>query len=213
MQICSSVGLFNYGILIDMHYLVALGNPGSEYINTRHNVGWLILDEVLATLNFSSKVSSGKYAGMVASGVIAGLEVTALYPDTFMNHSGVAVKKMVPKDELANLIVIYDDVALPLGEIRLSFDRGDGGHNGIRSIVAEMGSREFVRIRVGIAQKSFFTGRIKRPAGDKLARFVLGRFGSGEMATVEKVAKIVTEAIAVCVSAGKEKAMNQYNSQ
>jgi len=138
-----------------MLYIIGIREiPGKEYEHTRHNVGWMVLD-YLVSLSLPSPVSSSKYAGRISAGVLAGEEVMLLYPDTFMNKSGSAVKKLVPKGQEGNLVVVYDDVDIPVGEIKVSFGRGDGGHNGIKSIVASLGTKEFTRVRIGIAPKSF----------------------------------------------------------
>ena len=141
-----------------MYYIVALGNPGAEYEYTRHNIGWLVLDTLREQNHFSSLVASGKYSGRVADGKMANTAVQALYPDTFMNNSGVAVRKLLPSIDTSTLIVLHDEVALPLGELKVSIGRGDGGHNGIKSIIKELGTNEFIRIRIGVAGRTFLTG-------------------------------------------------------
>jgi peptidyl-tRNA hydrolase, PTH1 family len=194
-----------------MFYIVGLGNPGAEYAETRHNVGWIVLDTVLDNLRLPS-VSSDKYLkGRMTKGVVANESVTVLYPDTFMNKSGIAVKALVPKEELARLIVIYDDIDIGLGEVKVSYGRGHGGHNGIRSIIDAVGSKDFVRIRVGIAPRHWWTKEVVRPSGPKMASYVLGRFTKGEQAKLEAVAKEVESIIATIIKSGHETAMNQYN--
>ena len=192
-----------------MNYIVGLGNPGTEYENTRHNVGWMALDYVLES-SFPSPVSSSKYAGRISEGVLAGEEVILLYPDTFMNKSGSAVKKLVPKGEEGSLVVVYDDVDIPVGEIKVSFGRGDGGHNGITSIISALGTKEFARVRVGIAPKSFF-GKTKRPKGDRLPKHVLGDFKKREQKDLDEGLEKAKVAIETLVKDGVEKAMNDCN--
>ncbi len=195
-----------------MYYVVALGNPGEEYKKTRHNVGFAALDYIVSELRLPAPVKSLQYAGLFGEGRITDTDVAFLYPETFMNHSGSAVKKLVPRQEISNLIVLYDDVALPLGEVRISFDRGDGGHNGIKSIIETMQSKEFVRVRIGVAATSFWTGKVKLVSGAILAKFVLAKFTSKEQKQLEEdVFKRVLEAIKTIVSQGKEKAMNEFN--
>ncbi len=194
-----------------MNYIVALGNPGEEYIGTRHNIGWAVADAFVAEFGLTSPVSSPKYQGLYSYGSIGKEEVNLLYPTTFMNNSGRAVKKLVPADKLSQLIVLHDDVDMPLGEIKISISRGAGGHNGVKSIIAELGSNEFLRIRIGVAQKSFFTSKVKRPTGDKLPRFVLAKFTRTEEKTVKKIEKLVAEAILLIVKEGLAVAMNKYN--
>lgn len=195
-----------------MYYLVALGNPGDEYKKTRHNVGFAALDFIVSELHLPSPVKSSQYAGLFSEAQIDGIDVALLYPETFMNHSGSAVKKLVPRQEISKLIVLYDDVALPLGEVRISFDRGDGGHNGLKSIIGTMQTKEFIRVRIGVAATSFWTGKVKTVAGDVLAKFVLGKFTSKEEKQLEsEVFKTVLAAVKTIVVSGKEKAMNQFN--
>ena len=193
-----------------MNYIVGLGNPGTEYENTRHNVGWMALDSFIEEAGLPSLHNSAKYAGGVSEGVLAGQEVVLLYPNTFMNKSGSAVKKLVPKGQESLLTVVYDDVDIPLGEIKVSVGRGDGGHNGIKSIVSSLGTKEFVRVRIGIAPKSFF-GKIKRPKGDRLPKHVLGDFKKKEYAELGEGLKKAGKAIELIVTEGVEKAMGECN--
>lgn len=194
-----------------MKYIVALGNPGEEYTGTRHNIGWAAADALVAEFGLTSPVPSSKYQGLYSYGSIGGGEVNLLYPTTFMNNSGVAVKKLVPVRELSQLIVLHDDVDLPLGEIKISTSRGAGGHNGVKSIIAELGSNEFLRIRIGVAQKSFFTGKLKRPTGEKLPRFVLAKFTRSEEKVVQEIDKLVAEAVLLIIKEGSSMAMNKIN--
>jgi len=194
-----------------MHYIVALGNPGEEYENTRHNVGWSVLDFVVEAVGFPRPISNSSFAGLVSEGSVSGQEVMVLYPETFMNHSGTAVRKLVPKGEIKNLVVIYDDIALPVGEVKISVGRGDGGHNGIKSIISSLGSKDFTRIRVGIAPVSFWTGKIKRPAGATLAKFVLGRFNNKENEKIEAAKEKILDIVKTILEGGEEAAMNKFN--
>lgn len=192
-----------------MFYIVGLGNPGDEYAKTRHNVGWMALD-YLVDQGLPGPVASSKYAGRVSEGVLADVEVVLLYPDTFMNKSGSAVKKLVPKGEEGNLIVVYDDVDIPVGEIKVSVGRGDGGHNGIKSIIAALGTKDFIRVRIGIAPKGFF-GATKRPKGDRLPKHVLGAFTKREHAQLLESLVKTTQAILAIVTNGAQGAMNAHN--
>lgn len=159
---------------------VVLGNPGDEYKETRHNAGRLVFDMVLESLHLPNLVTSAKYGGLVSEGMLEGQEVRVLYPGTFMNHSGEVVKKVVEVDEVDKLVVVYDDVDIALGECKLSFDRGAGGHNGLTSVIEQLNSREFWRIRVGIAPQNA-EGEAVRPTGDKLERYVMGHFSKREL--------------------------------
>ena len=144
-----------------MKILVGLGNPGEEYKNTRHNTGRILISFI------ESKIKS---------------KVKFITPDTFMNNSGKAVAPFIKtKKDLENLVVIYDDIDLPLGTMKISFNRSSGGHNGVGSIIKSVKSEAVVRIRVGISP-STPTGKIKKPQGeDKILKFLLGEFKKTEL--------------------------------
>ncbi len=194
-----------------MHYVVALGNPGSEYTFTRHNVGWLVLDGVARERQLGERIVAQRYSGELREGVLAGQAISVLYPTTFMNNAGAAVAKLVPRDAVSSLIVVYDDVDVALGEVKVSFGRGDGGHNGVKSVIAKLDTRDFIRVRVGISPTSLFTGKVKRPTGEKLQRYVMGQFTKRELAKVEEVGKQVATILEVIVTEGHTTAMNRYN--
>ncbi len=175
-----------------MKLVVGLGNPGEEYAKTRHNAGRIIVD--ILEDKFQSK--GAKY----------------LTPDTFMNNSGRAVAPLVKsKKDLANLIVIYDDIDLPFGKIKISFNRSSGGHNGVQSIIKSVKSQEFIRIRVGICPTTP-TGKMKKPQGeDKVHNFLLGEFKKEELEKIKKLAKHISTAIEVIYTESLQKAMTLYN--
>lgn len=198
----------------DMHYIVGLGNPGEKYADTRHNVGFLVLKEVITHFGLPSPHTSKQFSSDVSEGVVHEVEVICLFPDTFMNHSGTAVAKLVPKAAHEQLIVLYDDVDLPLGEVKVSYGRGDGGHNGIKSIIASLGTKDFVRVRIGIAQKTVWPwekGEVRRPKGERMGNFVLANFTKKERQELEAVAPKVADVISVLLLEGKEMAMNRFN--
>jgi PTH1 family peptidyl-tRNA hydrolase len=129
-----------------------------------------------------------------------------------MNNSGSAVAKLVPKDKIADLVVLHDEIDLPFGEIKISKGRGGGGNNGVSSIIQKLGSKDFVRIRIGIAPTSFWTGKVKRPAGGgSLERFVLKPFTPREQKQLPEVFRKVDAALQTVVEKGVEEAMNQWN--
>ena len=177
-----------------MKLVVGLGNPGKEYENTRHNTGRILVRLVEKKLE-DSKV-----------------KIKFLTPDTFMNNSGRAVAPLVKsKKDLENLVVIYDDIDLPLGKIKISFNRSSGGHNGLQSVIRSLKSEEFVRIRVGISPATP-SGKIRKPAGEKdVLKFLLGEFKKSELETVKKLSKKVAEAVETIFEEGREKAMSLYN--
>ena len=129
-----------------------------------------------------------------------------------MNNSGRAVAPLVKsKKDLENLVVIYDDIDLPLGKIKISFNRSSGGHNGLQSVIRSLKSEEFVRIRVGISPATP-SGKIRKPAGEKdVLKFLLGEFKKSELETVKKLSKKVAEAVETIFEEGREKAMSLYN--
>ncbi len=174
-----------------MKLVVGLGNPGKEYENTRHNAGRIIVEAI-------AKKIEGK--------------VKFLTPDNFMNNSGKAVAPFIKsKKDLKDLVVIYDDIDLPLGRMRISFDRSSGGHNGLGSIIKALKSQEFVRIRIGIASATP-SGKLKKPKGEKaVLNFLLGEFKKPELETIKKLSKKTAEAVEMIFSEGKDKAMSLYN--
>ena len=141
-----------------------------------------------------------------------GVKVKFITPDTFMNNSGKAVAPfMKTKKDLENLIVIYDDVDLPLGKIKISWNRSSGGHNGLASIIKHVKSEEFVRIRVGIAPATP-TGKIRKPKGEEaMLKFLLGAFKKPELEILKKLSKKIAEAIECVFTESKDKAMSLYN--
>ncbi len=183
-----------------MNYLiVGLGNPGTEYEKTRHNAGWIVIDTAYPNLEWGrdsyANAGTAKEEGLLF-----------VKPATFMNLSGETVQYFVEKKDYApeNIIVVYDDIDLPLGKIKISFDRGSGGHNGIKSIETSLGSREFIRIRVGIS-KTLEDGTLVKPN-------VLGKFEPSELEILNEVSKKVRLALETIMKEGKEQAMTTYNS-
>lgn len=194
-----------------MKYIVGLGNPGESYRNTRHNIGWRVLDAVCATWQLPAVVPSRAYSGWYTEGVIKDVPVAVLYPDTFMNHSGRAVQKLVPSAELDQLVVVSDDIDLPFGDCKVSVGRGPGGHNGVASIIDCLGSKDFTRVRVGVAKKQFLTGAIVRPTGAALTTHVLGAFTPREEKQLGPIIERAAAAAACVVTDGAAAAMNAYN--
>lgn len=195
-----------------MKYLVPLGNPGEKYQLTRHNVGWMAMDHILTSHHLPGLIVDKAMSGRSTGGLIGSEEVVVLYPDTFMNNSGSAVAKFVPKERVSSLVVLHDEIDLPFGEIKISQGRGGGGNNGVASIIQKVGSKDFVRIRIGIAPTSFWTGKVKRPAGGgPLERFVLKPFTPSERKQLPDLFDKVDAALQTLVQEGVEAAMNQHN--
>jgi peptidyl-tRNA hydrolase, PTH1 family len=181
---------------IHMKIVVGLGNPGKEYENTRHNTGRIVVGLVEKKLNGENSKTKIKF----------------ITPDTFMNNSGPAVAKaLTGKKALKDLIVIYDDIDLPLGKIKISFNRSSGGHNGVGSIIKSVKSQEFVRIRIGICPATP-SGKLRKPQGEKdVLKFLLGEFKKPELEIIKKLSKKISEAVETIFTEGREKAMSLYN--
>ncbi|HNW71629.1 MAG TPA: aminoacyl-tRNA hydrolase [Candidatus Paceibacterota bacterium] len=194
-----------------MKLVVGLGNPGEEYENTRHNTGFIMLDFILGK---KIEWQGSKYTKLLFyKDSIANKPIEYIKPTTFMNNSGFAVafEKEKHKLKLNDIVVIYDDIDLPIGKMKISFDRSSGGHKGLESIIKKIKSKEFVRIRVGISPATP-SGKIRKPKGEEaMLKFLLGKYKEGELAELKKLSKKVAEAIQVIVSEGKEKAMSLYN--
>lgn len=194
-----------------MKLIVGLGNPGEEYKNTRHNAGWIMLDFLLGK-KIDWKPSNGTKA-FYFKDEIGGKITEYLKPTTFMNNSGIAVAfvKEKHKLKLSDIVVIYDDIDLPIGKIKISFDKSSGGHNGLESIIKKLKSREFVRIRVGICSTTP-SGKTKKPSGEEaMLKFLLGEFKEKELVELKKISKKVKEALETIVTEGKDKAMTLFN--
>jgi PTH1 family peptidyl-tRNA hydrolase len=192
--------------------IVGLGNRGEEYAKTRHNAGRIILEYIAKTQDFSEWKNDMKTKSLRAKGEIEKEKLDFMLPETFMNNSGNAVAPVIdgPK-KLKNLVVIYDDLDIPVGSIKISFNRSSGGHNGLESVIKRVKSREFVRIRVGVSPHTP-TGKLKKPSGEAaVLKFLLGVFKDDELKELKKLSKKITE-ILVCLSAdGKDKAMTLFN--
>lgn len=189
-----------------MYTVVGLGNPGEKYVETRHNAGRILLVESLRANGWLDLTTGSR----LVSGELAGMNIKVLLPDTYMNESGRAVVKTIGREAADSLVVVYDDIDLPLGELKISFDRGDGGHNGLSSIISSLGTKEFVRIRIGIANRNFW-GKLVRPTGDKLADFVLGRFSKGELGKLLELKTKMISVLETIVLEGASSAMSKFN--
>lgn len=185
-----------------MHIIVGLGNPTEKYQATRHNIGWdaitRISDEYRIPLDFK------KHKAICGSGYIEGEKVILAQPLTYMNLSGESVRELVDYYKVSpeELIVIYDDISLDIGQLRIRKKGSAGGHNGIKSITQHLGTIEFPRIKVGIGDK---------PADWDLADYVLSRFHGEEEQVIREALKDVSDACKIMITSGIEEAMNRYN--
>lgn len=184
------------------YLIIGLGNPGPEYAGTRHNVGFMVVE--LLAQRHRIPLKEAKHGARVGEGSIAGEPVALAKPLTFMNLSGRAVRPLMHRYSLTpeQVIVVYDDADLPLGKIRLRARGSAGGHGGLKSIIASLGSSEFPRVRIGIG----------RSAGGDMIDHVLSRFGHGERPVVEAAIERAADAVEAIVTHGIEAAMNRFNA-
>ena len=161
-----------------MIILVGLGNPGKKYLNTRHNIGFEVIDQIAKENKFPEFKLTKKFNALISENIINGKKIILAKPQTFMNNSGISIKKLIRnlKFEIQNLTVIHDDIDLPLGKIRVSKNRGSAGHKGVESIIKELGTKDFARIRIGIqSQPKWNHGPVR-----STEEFVLQKFKKEE---------------------------------
>ena len=188
-----------------MKIVVGLGNPGRKYEHTRHNIGFDVLDELArsAGTRFRKKWLLPLQSASMKAG---GEAVLLVKPMSFMNRSGVALRPLVRRHGLspADVIVVLDDLDLEAGRLRLRKRGGAGGHKGLQSVIASLGTENFPRVRLGIGP---------RPAGEDLTGYVLARFGAAERARVGAAVRHASEAVLQMVEGRMEQAMNRFNSE
>ena len=187
-----------------MYLIAGLGNPGREYENTRHNAGFESIDR-LAEKNHIS-IDMKKFQALCGTGYIGGQKVLLLKPQTYMNLSGESLRaacdffKIDPEQEL---IVIYDDISLAPGQLRIRAKGSAGGHNGIKSIISHLGTQVFLRVKVGVGEK---------PQGWDLADYVLGHFSKEEQQVMQESFDRAADAAAALLSEEVQQVMNEYNT-
>lgn len=187
-----------------MYIIAGLGNPGKQYENTRHNAGFMALDALADQLGTS--IEEKKHKALCGKAVIGGEKVILLKPQTFMNLSGESIRAAADfyKVDPEHIMVIYDDISLEPGQLRIRKKGSAGGHNGIKSIIAHLGTQEFPRIKVGVGAK---------PDRMDLADYVLGHFSQIESRVMDDAAKEAGQAAQAMILDGIESAMNRYNSK
>ncbi len=193
--------------------VIGLGNPGKEYEKTRHNAGRLALEYFRKKHGFPEWEKDSMRTALVSKGEVGGVSVELLLPETFMNNSGASIKHLMAGGLTlaANLIVVHDDVDIPLGSLKIVFDRGSAGHNGVNSIIQTLGTKKFSRIRIGVAPVDG-EGKTKKPKGEEAtAKFVLKKFTATEQKKMDEVFEKTSGALLAILKEGKEKAMNQFN--
>ncbi|MBQ9272695.1 MAG: aminoacyl-tRNA hydrolase [Mogibacterium sp.] len=190
------------GFAEDTYVIAGLGNPGKEYEDTRHNMGYKAIDVLSSNENI--EVRKSKFHSVIGQGRIAGKKAILVKPETYMNRSGIAVRESamyfnVPPQ---NLIVIYDDIDLPAGSIRIRKSGGAGTHNGMKSVVEQLGTKDFVRIRIGVGAAE---------AGEDLVDRVIGKVPKAEQELLQKAAAEAADAVADILASGVDIAMNKHN--
>ena len=186
-----------------MYIIVGLGNPERKYAGTRHNIGFSAITAISDAYGISMDIK--KHKALCGKGMIAGNKVLLAMPQTYMNLSGESVRELVdfykidPEEEL---IIIYDDIALAPGKLRVRAKGSAGGHNGIKNIIAHLGTQQFSRIRIGVGEK---------PAGWDLADHVLGRFSPEDREKFDDAVKEAVDAVTLMVQDRTDEAMNRYN--
>ena len=186
-----------------MYLIVGLGNPGKQYEKTRHNIGFDFIDALADKYNIS--VLEAKHKALIGKGVIEGQKVILVKPMTYMNLSGESIRQVLDfykMDEEEELIVVYDDISLAPGGLRIRKKGSAGGHNGIKNIIQHLGHDKFLRIKVGVGEK---------PKDWDLVDYVLGRFTTDERKLVDEAIEVAVEATKLMMTLGADEAMNRCN--
>jgi len=181
--------------------VVGLGNPGSQYAKTRHNIGWMVLDRIADRAGWDGKGRT-KDASSIVGGRYRGLDITLVKPLTYMNESGLAVRKVLAREHapLVDLLVVVDDFGLPFGKLRFREGGGPGGHNGLASVIDELGTEKFSRLRVGIG-----------PPDRHFIDHVLTGFEPDEKQRLDELLDAAADAVETWARVGTNKAANQHN--
>ena len=186
-----------------MYIIVGLGNPGKQYEKTRHNIGFDFIDALADKYNIS--VLEAKFKALIGKGVIEGQKVVLVKPLTYMNLSGESIRQVIDfykVDEESELIVVYDDISLNPGGLRIRAKGSAGGHNGIKNIIQHLGHDKFMRIKIGVGEK---------PKDWDLVDYVLGRFTTDDRKVVDEAVGVAVEATKIMVTEGIDEAMNRCN--
>jgi PTH1 family peptidyl-tRNA hydrolase len=191
-----------------MIIIVGLGNPGKKYEKTRHNLGFRVVNEFAKESNFPDFKLKKKFLAEIKEGKIAGEKIILAKPQTFMNNSGQSVRLLTRgyKLEPNNLIIVHDDIDLTRGKIKIIKNHGSAGHKGVQSIIDELGSKNFVRFRIGIKPVAS-----DRRQTTKLEKIVLQKFNKEEEKILKEVIERTCQAIEMTIKEGTEKAMNEFN--
>lgn len=187
-----------------MFFIVGLGNPGTRFNATRHNIGFEVIERLAYDHNI--KVDKKKHHAFIGKGVIKGEKVVLMMPQTYMNDSGRSIADALNfyKESADSVIVVYDDTSLDIGRLRIREKGSAGGHNGIKSIISHLGTQTFDRVKVGVGEK---------PPGWDLADYVLSRFEGAEMTTMQASVKMSADAVVAMIDEGVATAMNRFNGK
>ena len=192
-------------------FIIGLGNPGEKYKNNRHNAGRLVLQFIADRQGIEWKENKKLHA-LETNAKFDKSKAVFILPEGMMNNSGKSVASLIKsKKDLMGLVVLHDDLDLPLGSIKISFARGSGGHRGVESIMRALKTREFARVRLGISPATP-SGKLKKPQGEKaVINFILSDFKPAELTMLKKVSKTVEKALGTFAALGRERAMNLFN--
>jgi len=199
--------------MIKNYIIVGLGNPGEEYLNTRHNVGRMVLDAFVKAHELKDWQEDKKLKALKVEGKVGKGKVLLLKPETFMNKSGESVKSLVKSKKVSEgLVVIHDDLDLPLGKIKISFNKSSGGHKGVESVMRAVKTEAFIRLRLGISGETA-SGKIKKPQGEeKVIDSILGEFKKTEADDLKKVVKKAVIALELIIKEGRERATSMLGT-
>lgn len=181
--------------------IIGLGNPGKKFEETRHNVGFMTIDLFAKKNSFPEFKLHKKSNSMLSENILNNEKIVLVKPQTFMNNSGIAVKEILENSSVSNLIIIHDDIDLPVGKIKIVEERGSAGHKGVESIIKNIGNKGLMRMRIGIAPQNEI----------KAKKIVLKKFNREEQKIIDKTISETTDALNFFIKEGLEKTMNKYN--
>jgi PTH1 family peptidyl-tRNA hydrolase len=188
-----------------MHIIAGLGNPGEEYALTRHNAGRMAVEYFRKSQKFDDWIFDKKINALKTEGKIKKEKVLLLVPETYMNKSGLSLKKIITsKKKAEGLIVVHDDIDLPLGRFKISFGKSSAGHKGVESVIRTIKTKDFIRVRIGSRPK-------QKPQGKKMLDFLTGKFKPRELQIIKRLDKKIALALETIITKGLPKAMSEYN--
>lgn len=194
------------------YIIVGLGNPGEEYENTRHNTGRMVVEQFREKYDFPEWEFDKPLKSLVSKNNFGKNKVILVEPNNFMNVSGESIVPLVKNTkEAERVIVVYDDIDLPLGTIKISFNRSSGGHRGLESIIKALKTKAFVRLRIGVCPTTP-TGKLRKPKdADAVLNFIIGPFKAPELETIKKMTKKGSDALALILTEGRDIATGKVN--